>query len=115
MRILLADDQAGVRSALRLLLEQVTDGSPRSYRESGFLTESFIERLDAALEGEGLHFDPLLLAQDLPQGFSVDPGVAPGTAVVHAQFGESSAYHLMVTLVEELGRWKIDRVELPQN
>jgi hypothetical protein len=87
----------------------------RAYRESGFLTEDFVQRLDAALEAGSLHADPLLLAQDVPQSFSVDPGVVPGTAIVHAQYGEASVNHLLVTLVEELGRWKIDQVELPQN
>lgn len=82
----------------------------RAYRESGFLTQGFIERLDAAVD-EGLHFDPILLAQDVPQSFTVDPGVEPGTAIVHAQFGPDSVRHLLITLQEEMGYWRIDQVD----
>ena len=53
-------------------------------------------------------YDPFLLAQDIPQDFSVDPGVVAGTAVVHLQFSPESVKHLLVTLDEK--GWRIARI-----
>jgi hypothetical protein len=55
-------------------------------------------------------YDPFLLAQDLPVSLNVEPGPEEGTAVVHLQFGEASITDLLLTMVQENGRWQIENV-----
>ncbi|MFO7741724.1 MAG: DUF3828 domain-containing protein [Anaerolineae bacterium] len=43
----------------------------REYRESPYLAESFVQEVDEALESQVMA-DPILLAQDIPERFSVD-------------------------------------------
>jgi hypothetical protein len=43
----------------------------REYRESPYLAESYVEEVDEVLEG-GIYFDPILLAQDIPERFTVE-------------------------------------------
>jgi hypothetical protein len=43
----------------------------REYRESAYLAEVFIQEVDDALDGQ-IMADPILLAQDIPERFSVD-------------------------------------------
>lgn len=43
----------------------------REYRESPYLSQSFIQEVDEALEG-GFRADPILLAQDIPERFTID-------------------------------------------
>lgn len=81
-----------------------------AYQDCGFLSERLIAALDEAA-ADGFPADPILMAQDVPSDFSVDPGMEPGSAVVHLQFGTETLSHLKVSLVEELGSWKIDRIE----
>lgn len=81
----------------------------KAYQDSGFLTADFIEELDE-LTAEGMPADPILMAQDIPQDFSVDPGVEEGTAVVHLRFGSETVTHLKLSMVNELGQWKIDQI-----
>jgi len=87
--------------------------SDRAYRDSGFLTERLIKELDQIGEN-GFSADPILRAQDIPADFSVDPGMEPGTAVVHLQYGSDTVLHLKISLVQELGTWKIDRIQTAQ-
>jgi hypothetical protein len=82
-----------------------------TYRESGFLAPGFIEELDA-LVSNPLPVDPILLAQDIPQNFSVDPGTEDETAIVHLQFGTDRVRHLKVSLVTETGNWLVDSITL---
>lgn len=49
----------------------------RAYRESPYLAESFIEDVDEVLE-DGVRADPILLAQDIPERFSVDEAEIAG-------------------------------------
>jgi hypothetical protein len=49
----------------------------REYRESPYLAESFIKDVDEILKG-GFHADPILLAQDIPERFSVDEAETSG-------------------------------------
>ncbi|MFN2233348.1 MAG: hypothetical protein ACK2U1_03905 [Anaerolineales bacterium] len=82
----------------------------RAYRECGFLSDSFVQELDNLL-AEGIPADPILLAQDIPHDFTVDPGFEEGTAIVHLQFGTETIRHLKVSMVQDLGAWKIDTIE----
>jgi hypothetical protein len=82
-----------------------------AYRESGFLSADYIQELDELITG-GIPADPILMAQDIPQDFSVDPGAEVGTAFVHLQFGQDSVRHLKVSMIEELGSWKITGITL---
>jgi hypothetical protein len=84
-----------------------------AYRDCGFLSEAFIAELDELTEG-ALPADPILMAQDIPGEFSVDPGTAEGTAIVHLQFGSDSVNSLLVTLIEEQGSWKINQIVLQE-
>jgi hypothetical protein len=81
----------------------------KSYRDCGFLTGKFVEELDA-LTVNGIPADPILMAQNIPQDFTVDPGYEDGTAIVHLQFGTETVRHLKVSMVQELGIWKIDGI-----
>ncbi|MAT99687.1 MAG: hypothetical protein CL608_21305 [Anaerolineaceae bacterium] len=75
-----------------------------AYRNQPLLAESWVQTVDETLASfEGGGFDPFLLAQDIPQDFSVDPGVVEGTAVVHLQFGPDCVRHLLVTM-DDTGR-----------
>jgi hypothetical protein len=80
-----------------------------AYRESGFLSAEFIQELDV-LGTDGIPVDPILMAQDIPQDFSVDPGTETGTAIVHLQFGSDSVRHLKVSLTENDGGWMISGI-----
>ena len=86
-----------------------------AYRDSGFLTDAFIQRLneelDAQTPGGG---DPFLLAQDIPQAFSVDPGREPDTAIVHLQLGGDSVHHLQLSFERQDGHLLIDQIVLAQ-
>ena len=85
----------------------LTEGA---YKDSDYLSSSFIEELDELIAG-GIHADPILLAQDIPQEFTVDPGVETGTVIVHLHFGDSFIHDLKLTMIEELGSWKINSIE----
>jgi hypothetical protein len=86
-----------------------------AYRESGFLTDAFIQRVDEELDaqtpGGG---DPFLLAQDIPHAFSVDPGREADTAIVHLQFGSETVHHLQLAFERQDGHLLIDQIELAQ-
>jgi hypothetical protein len=85
----------------------------RAYRESGFLSPEFILELDDLI-AEGIPADPILMAQDIPQDFSVDPGTEAGTAIVHLQFGPDSVRHIKVSLTENGGSWMITGISLAE-
>ena len=63
------------------------------------------------LIADGIHADPILLAQDIPQEFNVSPGLKAGTAIVHLRFGGKSSQDLKLSMVNELGLWKISKIE----
>jgi hypothetical protein len=84
-----------------------------AYRESGFLSAEFIQELDGLI-AEGITADPILMAQDIPQDFSVDPGTEVGTAIVHLQFGPDSVRHIKVSLTENGGSWMITGISLAE-
>jgi hypothetical protein len=71
----------------------------KAYQGHPLLAESFTQEVGSLLASfDRGGYDPFLLAQDIPTDFSVDPGVVEETAVVHLQFGPSSAKHLLVTV-----------------
>jgi len=82
----------------------------KAYRESGFLSEGFIQELDDLI-ADGITTDPILMAQDIPQDFSVDLTTEDKNAIVHLQFGSGTAQRLKVSLIQEMGTWKIDSIE----
>jgi hypothetical protein len=82
-----------------------------AYRESGFLTAAFIEKVDETIAGfDQGGFDPFLLAQDIPTAFSVDPGCIEDTAIVGLSFGPQSIKRVQVNFVRENGRLLIDDI-----
>lgn len=87
------------------------------YQDTPYLTQDLVQRVDEALAGmEQGGFDPFLMAQDVPQGFTVEPGAAPETAVVQFYFlgPENEPYggwSVLLSFVEERGRWLIDQIE----
>jgi hypothetical protein len=81
----------------------------KAYRDCGFLTAKFIQELDDQIAND-IPADPILMAQDIPQDFTVDPGFEEGTAIVHLQFGTETVHHLKVNMIPELGIWKIDEI-----
>ena len=61
----------------------------REYRESPYLAESLISEVDELAE-EGFMADPFLLAQDIPERYSVDEAEVSGdeaTVVVNLYWG----------------------------
>lgn len=82
-----------------------------TYRDSNLLTDAFIQKVEEMLASfDRGGYDPILLAQDIPQAFSVDPGLTENTVVVHEMFGATSVQHLQVTMVQEGSRWLIDDI-----
>lgn len=83
----------------------------RAYRDCQFLSADFIKSIDQLLDEKSKGgFDPFLLAQDIPSGFSVDPGLTEDSAVAHMQFGKASVKHLQLNFVREDGQLLIDRI-----
>lgn len=85
------------------------------YRNSEFLSARLVDEVDgivASFDRGG--YDPFLQAQDIPQGFSVDPGLSGDSAVVHLLFGRESVRHLQVSTVLEEGRLCIDGIILAE-
>jgi hypothetical protein len=71
----------------------------RAYQDSIFLSQAFIQGLDQVLDsGEGLPYDPVLLAQDLPQAFNTQPCPEPNCALVNLQYGESIIRQLRIEM-----------------
>lgn len=84
--------------------------SDGAYKDSEYLSSEFIMELDELIS-DGIHADPILLAQDIPHEFSVSPGPESGTAIVHLLFGGSSRHDLKLSMVNEFGLWKINKIE----
>lgn len=86
-----------------------------AYRDSEHLSAACIERVDARLaqmraQDGGVGYDPFLMGQALPQGFTVEAweeGSEEARVIVHQQFGER-LHDLTLDLVREASRWKIE-------
>jgi hypothetical protein len=87
----------------------------REYRASPYLAESYIEKVDEVLEG-GFMADPILLAQDIPERFTVDETEVVGdeaTVIVSLYWGGNptpSRRRVELRLLE--GEWKIADVSM---
>jgi hypothetical protein len=81
----------------------------RAYQGHPLLSRAFVQRVDSMFDEQGyIAYDPFLLAQDLPEAFTVEPGPEEGTAVAHLQFGAEAVSDVLLTMVQENGRWRID-------
>lgn len=82
----------------------------KAYQSCGFLSTRFIQELDD-FTADGIPADPILMAQAVPHGFTVDPGAEEDTAIVHLQFGTETIHSLKVGMISELGIWRIDSIQ----
>ena len=86
----------------------------REYRESPYLANSFVQELDS-LDG-GLRADPILLAQDVPERFSVEEAeISDDEATVTISLywgGNPTPTERRVDLDLIDGEWKISDVSL---
>jgi len=89
----------------------------REYRESPYLAESFIREIDEVLAG-GFRADPILLAQDIPERFTVDETEMKGDeATVNVSFywgGNPTPSRRGVELMVVDGAWRITDVSMIQ-
>lgn len=89
----------------------------REYRESPYLADSFIKEIDEIVAG-GFMADPILLAQDIPERFTVDETeVAGDEATVIVSFywgGNPTPSRRRVELLMIEGEWKITDVSMIQ-
>ncbi|MHB0858577.1 MAG: DUF3828 domain-containing protein [Anaerolineae bacterium] len=99
-------------------LRSGSDG-PRSplqdgtYKETGYFTPAYIATLEEMLaDEEGLRFDPVLCAQDIPDSFSVTAMHRGETgAMVLAVESNFEGHLIEVTLLAgEQGGWQIDSI-----
>ena len=82
----------------------------KAYRNCEFLSAAFIQKLDV-LTAEGIPADPILMAQAVPQSFTVDTDTEENTAIVHLQFGTETVHDLKIGMISDSGSWKIDSIE----
>jgi hypothetical protein len=89
----------------------------REYRESPYLADSFIKEIDEIVAG-GFRADPILLAQDIPERFTVDETeVAGDEATVIVSFywgGNPTPSRRRVVLLMIEGEWRITDVSMIQ-
>ncbi|MBN1976537.1 MAG: DUF3828 domain-containing protein [Anaerolineae bacterium] len=91
----------------------------KEYRASPYLAESFVQEVDGTLasfdRGGG---DPFLLAQDIPEQFTVDEVTVSGEragVTINLYWGGNptpSPRRVDLELID--GEWKITRVSLPE-
>jgi hypothetical protein len=84
-----------------------------AHRQSPFLSQDFIERLDEQLaSAEPVLADPVFLAQDLPDTFTTAPcQEAEDCALVNMQYGPAHVRQLKLDLVVEGGRRRIASIQ----
>ena len=87
----------------------------REYRQSPYLAQSYIQEVDQVVEG-GFMADPVLLAQDIPESFTVGEADVSGdraSVVVSFYWGKNptpAERRVDLELVE--GEWKITDVSM---
>lgn len=84
----------------------------QAYLSAGlFLTQGFIERVaDTVASVDGGGFDPILLAQDVPEAIATKPAVIDGETATVAVSTSFEGHTFVVRLVKDGGLWKIDGV-----
>jgi hypothetical protein len=91
----------------------------KRYQDSGLLSERLVVEIDEALVAmDRGGADPILMAQDIPQGFSIEPGPDPTSALVHFTFFDqagapANGWDVVLTFIQEKGRWLIDAIAAP--
>jgi hypothetical protein len=108
-------DTAGYDPATDLVNNPLLEGT---YRKSEYLTQTLIDRIDAIRESGapeiGLHCDPLLCIQDIPQCFSVDVVEVTdleATVLLREYLTLNPRTHnITVKLVVEDDLWKINEI-----
>ena len=87
----------------------------REYRESPYLTEGFIQEVDEVL-ADSFRADPILLAQDIPERFTVDETDISGeraTVLVNLYWGGDSNPSMRWVALELIeGEWRITDVSM---
>ncbi|MFH0891611.1 MAG: hypothetical protein V1867_02420 [Candidatus Falkowbacteria bacterium] len=93
------------------------EGNPmvdRIYRESALLTPACVSKIDAVLDTSLAQggFDPVLCAQDIPEGLNiVDSEISDNAAVVTVLEAFSGGDKIFdIRLVKTNGEWKIDEI-----
>lgn len=90
----------------------------REYRVSPYLAESYIQQVDQVLEG-GFRADPILLAQDIPESFTVgDAEISRDQATVVVSFywgGNPNPAERRVELELVEGEWRITDVSMVES
>lgn len=91
----------------------------KEYRASPYLAESFIQQVDETLSsfdrGGG---DPFLLAQDIPEQFTVDEATVSGdraSVAISLYWGGNptpSPRQIELALID--GQWKITHISIPE-
>lgn len=84
-----------------------------SYKVHEYLTDAFCARVEETLaslkNGQG-GFDPILLAQDVPESVTVERVDIDGDTAVALVSTSFAGHFLEVGLVRQEGQWLIDRV-----
>jgi hypothetical protein len=87
----------------------------KAYRDSPHLAESFVEEVDEALAG-GFRADPILLAQDIPERFTVEEMETSGDqakVMVYLYWsGNETPAERIVDLELIAGEWRITNVSM---
>ena len=88
------------------------DGNPlvdKAYQSNAFLSDDFIVFLDE-FTSEGMMYDPILCAQDIPQSITVGDPIPSGDRVTVPVKTSFEGHHFEVELKQVDGEWKIDNV-----
>lgn len=87
----------------------------REYRESPYLADSFVQEVDEIVAGD-FRADPILLAQDIPEQFTVEAAdVSRSRAIVTIEFywsGNPTPVGRTITLETIDGAWRITDVAM---
>jgi ABC-type transporter MlaC component len=91
-----------------------------SARLKRYATTRFMREIEKARKGEGIGADPFLQAQDLDKAWAKNIKVSEAkisgdtaTAKVELKGPEMGTHKLNVTMRNEGGAWKVDRVDAP--
>lgn len=92
------------------------EGNPlvdHAYRDYPYLTKDFIMHLDQ-FTSNGMQYDPILCAQDVPQSVTPGKGDVEGSRVVVPVTTSFEGHQFQVELRQIEGTWMVDSVTCPQ-